>query len=46
MKKEKEQYAAPALRLIPLQLEKEFCASGNDWGTGNLPGFGFEEEGD
>jgi hypothetical protein len=30
----KEQYAAPALRLLPLQLETGFCASTVD--TGNL----------
>ena len=46
MKKEKEQYAAPALRLIPLELETGLCASGNDWGTGNLPGFGWEDDND
>ena len=44
MKKVKEQYAAPALRLIPLQLETGLCASGDDWGTGNLPGFEFDDE--
>lgn len=42
MKKEKELYTAPALRLLPLQLETGLCASG-DWGTGDLPGFEFED---
>lgn len=43
MKKEKQQYASPALRLLPLQLETGLCASGDDWGTGTLPGFEFED---
>lgn len=43
MKKEKELYTAPALRLLPLQLETGLCASG-DWETGDLPGFEFEED--
>lgn len=34
MKKEKELYAAPALRLIPLELETGLCASTVD--TGNM----------
>ena len=42
MKTEKELYTAPALRLLPLQLETGLCASG-DWGTGDLPGFEFED---
>ena len=42
MKKEKELYTAPALRLLPLLLETGLCASG-DWGTGDLPGFEFED---
>lgn len=29
MKKEKEQYTAPALRLLDLNIEGAFCASGN-----------------
>lgn len=43
MKKEKELYTAPALRLLPLQLETELCTSGDGWGTGDLPGFEFED---
>lgn len=44
MKMEKELYASPALRLIPLRLETGLCASGNDWNTGVLPGFDFDDE--
>ena len=43
MKKEKELYTAPALRLLTLQQESGLCASGNGWNTGTLPGFEFED---
>ncbi len=44
MKKEKELYSAPASRVLDLNLEGAFCASGNDWDTGTLPGFDFDED--
>ena len=44
MKKVKEEYSAPASRVLGLRLEEVFCASGNDWGTQNLPGFEFDED--
>ena len=44
MKKEKELYLAPATRVLDLNLEGAFCASGNDWDTGTLPGFEFDED--
>jgi hypothetical protein len=36
MKKEKEQYSAPAVRQIPMQLEKGLCASTVDTGGMNM----------
>ena len=46
MKKEKALYSAPASRVLDLNLEGAFCASGNDWGPGDLPGFGWEDDND
>lgn len=44
MKKEQTLYSAPSSRVLELNLEGVFCASGNDWGTGTLPGFDFDED--
>ncbi len=42
--KDKRPYKTPQARARALQTEVMICISGNDMGTGELPGFGFDGE--
>ena len=40
----KRMYTTPEVKVVNLKTEGMICASGNDWDTGTLPGFEFEDE--